>query len=215
MTTRQEHIDLLLDAAREGDIDHFTPILLANDAVINGKKEEHGRTALMFAARQGHIAIVQLLLDHHANVDLQTNNGSTALMVAAQEDHIAIVQLLLEHHADIALKSNRGNTALMIAVENDKLGAARVLMEHKALLLSDNAALAEYRTKYIDHPPIFILVKQEHNWRRRKPWLLFWLALRRSTAAARPGTRARKKEGNLVRLVLSFDFVGRKVASYL
>ena len=134
----------------------------------------------------------------------------------AQDGHIAVVQLLLEHHADKALKSNKGNTALMVAVKNDKLGAARVLMEHKALLLSDDAALAEYSTKYSEYPPvlilvppILILVKQEQNWRRRKPWLLFWFALRRSVVVAPSGTLTLQEK------VLSFDFVGRKVASYL
>jgi ankyrin repeat protein len=79
--------------------------------VIDGKEDEHDRTALMFAARQGQIAIVQLLLEHNAGVDLQTNNGRTALMFAARQGHIPIVQLLLEHNADINLKCNKCNTA--------------------------------------------------------------------------------------------------------
>jgi hypothetical protein len=103
----------------------------------------------------------------------------------------------------------------MLAVLEIRYGAIQVLMEHKALLLSDDATLAEYSTKFSSHPLISTLVKQEQNWRRRKPWLLFWLALRRSVVAARSGTRARKKEGNLARPVLTLDFVGRKVASYL
>jgi len=103
----------------------------------------------------------------------------------------------------------------MLAVQHDKLGAAQILMDHKALLHSSAAALAEYFTRFSDNLPIWTLVKQERNWRRRKPWLLFWLALRRSAAATRSGTRAMKKEGHLVRPVLSLDFIGRKVASYL
>ena len=104
----------------------------------------------------------------------------------------------------------------MFAVHYDKLGVARVLMEHKALLLSGDATLAEYWTKFSAHrsisiliPPILILVKQEQNWRRRKPWLLFWLALRRSVVVAQSGMLTSQEK------VLYLAFVGRKVASYL
>ena len=111
-------------------------------------------------ARAGHTDIVQLLLDHHPTVDLQTNNGSTALMLAVEEDYFHAVQ---------------------------------ILMKHKALLLSSDAELTEYFTTFSDNLPISTLVKQEWNWQRRKSWLLFWLALRRSTVAARSDTRARKR----------------------
>jgi ankyrin repeat protein len=184
-------------------------------------------------------------LDHGAQVDIQDNDGWTALMKASSHDHTAIVPLLLTHGALVDIQSNGGETALMHAVESSKYGTIQLLMEHKALLSVNNAVLAEYYTKFSFHPvaaasdeqedssedsseeeeeeaadPIVInsicdLIKREQNWRRRKPWLLFWLALRRSVVAARSGTRARKKEGNLARPVLTLDFVGRNVASYL
>ena len=38
-------------------------------------KDEYGQTALMFAAREGHIEIVSLLLMNSADVDVKDNDG--------------------------------------------------------------------------------------------------------------------------------------------
>ena len=64
MTTREEQITLLLAAAREGDVDAFTEVLLANLEVIDGKDEDSlYYTALMLASRGGHTATIPLLLN--------------------------------------------------------------------------------------------------------------------------------------------------------
>jgi ankyrin repeat protein len=98
MPTREKQITLLVDAAREGDIDEFIEVLLANLEVIDGKDEYYPYcTALMCASRQGHAATVQLLLDHGAQVDVHDIEGDTALMLASYRGHTAIVQLLLDH----------------------------------------------------------------------------------------------------------------------
>ena len=43
----------------------------------------HGITALMHAAHQGHERVVDLLLQHGAEINLQDGNGTTALIAAA------------------------------------------------------------------------------------------------------------------------------------
>ena len=189
MTTREEQIDLLVNTAHDGDVDELTEVLLANLEVIDGEAGRYGGgTALIKASIYSHTAIVQLLLDHGAQVDIQGNDGTSALMKASFEGHTDVVQLLLDHGAQVNIQNNNGLTALMCAVNNSRFGAIQVLMEHKALLLSDDAALEIYSTQFSSRPPISTLVKQEQNWRRRKPWLLFWLALRRSVVASRSGT---------------------------
>jgi len=161
------------------------------------------------------MAIAQILLDGGAQVNLPCRDGGTPLIYASLRGHLDICVMLLDRGTEVDMQDNDGGTALMLAVEWNTIDAVQVLMERKALLLSDDAALAEYVTKFSFHLPISILVKQERNWRRRKPWFLFWLALRRFVVAVRFGTRARKKEGHLARTVLSVDLIDRKVASYL
>jgi ankyrin repeat protein len=50
----------------------------------------------MRASSRGHTAIVQLLLDHGAQVDVHDSEGDTELMHASYRGHTAIVQILLD-----------------------------------------------------------------------------------------------------------------------
>ena len=55
---------------------------------LTHKKDNDGRTALMYAAIEGHEPVVRLLLlEGHADADAKDNNGSTALMQAAIQGH--------------------------------------------------------------------------------------------------------------------------------
>ena len=72
-------------------------------------------TLLMGAACIGHEALVRMLLQRGASVNLQTSGGGTALMNAANFGHTTIVQALLDAKADASLQNINGITALMCA----------------------------------------------------------------------------------------------------
>ena len=55
----------------------------------------------MYAASEGHERVVELLMQHGAEVELQDNDRWTALMVAARSGHERVVELLLQHDAEI------------------------------------------------------------------------------------------------------------------
>jgi ankyrin repeat protein len=57
--------------------------------------------ALHRAVATGDEDIVQLLLQHQANINSCDKNGRTALDLAIDIGHVAIVQILLAHGADI------------------------------------------------------------------------------------------------------------------
>jgi uncharacterized protein len=58
-------------------------------------------TALMWAATEGYLDIVELLLAHNADVNAKNLANYTALMFAAESDRRNIVSILLDRGADI------------------------------------------------------------------------------------------------------------------
>lgn len=103
-----------------------------------------GPTALMAAAKGGHVEVVQLLLDAGANVSAKDENGYSALhfTASASEDdrggwtggtsYSATLQLLLDHKADIEACDHDGNTAFIVC--GTKASEDRVKMECLAFL---------------------------------------------------------------------------------
>ena len=75
-----------------------------------------GYTALMAAAKNGQVDVVNKLLERKANVNIQGYVGLTALMLAAENNQLSIVKALLSKNADPNLQDNNGWTALMKAV---------------------------------------------------------------------------------------------------
>ncbi len=92
--------------------------LLGQGADANETDRFYGRTALMWAAEQGHPEVAKLLLDKGADVNAKTGEGWTALMSAAVGRDLEVVRLLLDKGADVnAEGSFHRRTALMWAVE--------------------------------------------------------------------------------------------------
>ena len=73
-------------------------MLLQRGAEID-VQDGKGYTALC-AATTGHERVVELLLQHGADVNLQISDGAIALVVAAGVGNERVVELLLQHGAD-------------------------------------------------------------------------------------------------------------------
>jgi len=83
-------------------------------------RDRYGQTALMLAARNGHLASVRVLLEHGAELDSTAKYHLSALMLAVINAHLEIVQLLLDAGADPRIEGSgapgfAGKTALQIA----------------------------------------------------------------------------------------------------
>ncbi len=107
--TPQDESPLML-AALKG-MTEVCAALIARDADVN----KPGWTPLHYAATGGHLAIIQLLLDHHAYIDAASPNLSTPLMMAASYGSSDAVALLLQAGADPTLKNSLGLTAIDFA----------------------------------------------------------------------------------------------------
>jgi ankyrin repeat protein len=92
-----------------------------------------GKTALIQAARNGHVDIVRTLLDAGAEVD-ETSDGVTALWWAAATGATDLVTALLLAGADVRVRSPAGATALMIAERRGYHAIVEVLAAPSAAL---------------------------------------------------------------------------------
>lgn len=97
--------------------------LIAMDADVN----KPGWTALHYAATNGHTAVMQLLLEHHAYLDATSPNQTTPLMMAAHYGTPGAVKLLLEAGADPMLKNDQGLSALDFANRASRKEAADII----------------------------------------------------------------------------------------
>ena len=98
---------------------------------VDARCAERGDTTLLMAAAAGgQEAMVRMLLQRGASVNLQNSFGFTALMNAAIKGHATIVQPLLDAKADASLQSTDGNTALMWAEHQEHAEAAQMLRQH-------------------------------------------------------------------------------------
>ena len=117
----------LMLAALRGDLP-LARALIARDADVN----KAGWTPLHYAASGGQVAMITLLLDHHAYIDAESPNGSTPLMMAAGYGSAEATRALLEAGADVSLKNAKGLSALDFAREYGRATSATVLVAAQA-----------------------------------------------------------------------------------
>jgi ankyrin repeat protein len=99
--------EAFLTAAYAGQTDIVGQALKDGES-IDATDPRYGATALIFAAQQGHLETVKLLLDNHADMNVLSKLGQTALGQAAFNGHLDVVKLLLEHGAKLDARLRPG-----------------------------------------------------------------------------------------------------------
>ena len=92
----------------------------------------NGRTALMLAAKEGRLDIVQKLLARGAEVDIKNENGGTSLMFAVLSADLPTVQVLINRGADVNVTAKFDWTALMVAAAKGYTDIAQELLDNGA-----------------------------------------------------------------------------------
>ena len=114
----------LMYAALKGQL-ALAKLLISKDADVN----KTGWTPLHYAATNGHVDVIQLLLDNHAFVDAASPNGSTPLMLAAQYGTPQAVKLLLDEGAEPLQKNEQGLTPIDFARRASRIDSERLIAE--------------------------------------------------------------------------------------
>nr|XP_054759633.1 ankyrin repeat domain-containing protein 17-like [Lytechinus pictus] len=106
------------DAVAKGKI-HLAKFILdavEGQAVVNSR-DSHGKTPLIRAMKiddgQTRLKVVQLLLQHGANVNHRDNMGRTALSYAAEFQYKDVIKILVKNNVDPNIVDNNGNTPLI------------------------------------------------------------------------------------------------------
>jgi ankyrin repeat protein len=121
----------LIIAAKNGDC-YTVDQLLILDYDVN-QTDKDGVSALMWAAYNGHTAIVKSLLTHkNINVNQADIKGHTALMGAAYNNQIKVTEELLRHKdINVNQTDKDGISALMLAAANGHTSTVERLLAHK------------------------------------------------------------------------------------
>lgn len=150
----------VLTAAHTGDA-AIMRLLLAHGGNANAREPERGQTALMWAAAEGHVETVELLIAAGADIEARTQapaspageqrsryrrapsayprpasvisaNEFTALLFAVRSGEVASARHLLEAGADVNATSRDGMSALLLATVRGWPAVAHLLLEHGA-----------------------------------------------------------------------------------
>ncbi|XP_044728090.1 putative ankyrin repeat protein RF_0381 isoform X1 [Chrysoperla carnea] len=105
----------------------ITKLLLDNGANVKDDPE------LLHSAAMGESPeIVELLLQHNADVNVKNRYGQTPLYKAIEYDRLEIIELLLKHKADINAEDEDRITPLFYAIQNKKLKITKLLLDNGA-----------------------------------------------------------------------------------
>jgi ankyrin repeat protein len=137
LTPTQQEVDDFVAAAGKPDLGVVAAFLYQYATIINSPvnfPSSGGATALTFAAAQGEMGIVDLLLLRGAAVYQCESSGKTPLIAAIIGGHKDIVDMLLQNGADIDGKGRSGWTPVMWAAYEGKTEIARFLLEKGAAI---------------------------------------------------------------------------------
>lgn len=151
--------DLIL-TSKMGDVSSMQKLL--QRGLDPDSTDRAGNTLLTIAAGEGNEALVKVLIEHKARLNLRNVNGETALQIAALKgfdgiveallkagartesigwpaliyatyaNHEGIVAQLLASGADKDATASNGMTALMFAIQMDRPGIVRQLLDVEA-----------------------------------------------------------------------------------
>jgi hypothetical protein len=139
------------------------------------------------------VELIQLLLDHKADIHLKSHDTWTALMLACQDKScpIDVIKLLLEHDDDLNIINKDGWTAFMIACVYNDISVVQLFIDYHAdinwhndytalsltcinnkndnklgiikLLLEHGALITNYTVKFYYQSPVFVKLFLDHG----------------------------------------------------
>lgn len=127
----------LIQLAKSGDEKAMIELIesnnINNSALNINYQDNEGRTALHWAAENGHSRVLQILLNLPGiNVNIKDDAGETPLMLTQQHNYTSSFNLLMNHGADINATDNEGRTLLMLSAANRNIKFTNLAIKNLA-----------------------------------------------------------------------------------
>merc|ERR1711862_171473 len=139
----EKDVTTLLQASHRGLVNIVSAILEKHDEDSNpgflNMPSKDGVTPLIAASSEGHVPVVERLLQESSvDVNQRDKDGTTSVMAAAARGHVENVSFLIASKADVNLQNMDGHTALMFAY-NGKT-QVETLWERYTQYIAENSA---------------------------------------------------------------------------
>ena len=119
----------LMDAVLSGDTAQAERLLQSGASINKANKE--GKTALHYAARLGHIEMIQLLAGYNAQMNPRDKNLRTPLQDALDAPQaLRVIGALVKLGADANIPDNTGRLPLHHAAASAQNGVVKKLLKH-------------------------------------------------------------------------------------
>jgi ankyrin repeat protein len=153
-----------MSAVQTGNLPRLQELLKKNPALIN--RTIDGMTPLHWASTRGHVAVMELLISHGADIEARNKYGMTPLLLASKTEaakvllkngadfkaiskdgfsvlhpaayngNIELAKLWIKKGVDIEQQYKYGGTALLCAARRDKKGVVELLLKEGASIYS-------------------------------------------------------------------------------
>ena len=125
------YYDNVARAAAQNDTDAVRRIVGGGDGNPD-QSDDQSRTGLHYAAMNGNLQIIAILIKANAKLNVPDTLGDTPLHLAAEQNQTEAAKLLLDVGAAVDPQNKNGLTPLMIAASHGNLELVRALLAKRA-----------------------------------------------------------------------------------
>lgn len=125
-------VQRFLNVAANGKLQDFQKLYNESPERIE-ITDDNGNTALHLASANGHLCVVDFILQHGGDINAQNNSGDTPLHEAVRNVQTTIIDFLLKHEADSSLLNEFHMAPIHLSIDIDSLKSLEALLKHPSV----------------------------------------------------------------------------------
>ncbi|VDH91361.1 transient receptor potential cation channel subfamily A member 1 [Mytilus galloprovincialis] len=124
--------ECFLEAASKGKQQEFQRLYVENPERLH-IQDSNGNTALHHASINGHLHIVDFIIQHDGDINAINSSGDTPLHEAVRHEQTIIIDFLLKNEADSSILNDLQMAPIHLAIDCDSLKSLEALLKHKSV----------------------------------------------------------------------------------